>query len=61
MFKIFKSKVFIGLLMICSILAILITAGITYFVVSGIPPVYELEDYTPSISTKVYDKNNKCF
>lgn len=41
-----------------SFLFILISAGVTYYIVSGIPPVYELEDYSPSLTSKVFDKNN---
>ena len=57
-FKIFATKTFIILFLAVSFLFILISAGITYYIVSGIPPVYELEDYSPSLTTKVFDKNN---
>ncbi len=56
--KILKTKTFIILFLAVSFLFILISAGITYYIVSGIPPVYELEDYSPSLTTKVFDKNN---
>ena len=29
------------------------------YIFSGLPPVYEMEEYTPSLTTKVYDRNNK--
>jgi len=38
-------------------LLILGAAGLTYYVMMGIPPVYELEEYSPSLTTKVFDKN----
>ncbi len=57
-FRIFKTKTFLLLFLGVSFLFIFLTAGITYYIVSGIPPVYELEDYSPSLTTKVFDKNN---
>lgn len=29
------------------------------YIFSGLPPVYEMEEYTPSLTTKVYDRHNK--
>ncbi len=29
------------------------------FIFSGIPPVYEMEEYTPSLTSKVFDRNGK--
>ena len=29
------------------------------YIFSGLPPVYEMEEYTPSLTTKVYDRNNE--
>ena len=29
------------------------------YIFSGLPPVYEMEEYTPSLTTKVFDRNNK--
>lgn len=56
--NIFKSKFFI-LSSICAILFLIFaSAAMTYYIVSGIPPVYELEEYSPSLTTKVFDKNN---
>ncbi len=31
------------------------------YIFSGIPPVYEMEEYTPSLTSKVYDRNGKLF
>ena len=28
------------------------------YIFSGLPPVYEMEEYTPSLTTKVFDRNN---
>ncbi len=33
-------------------------AGVLYYILSGMPPVYELEDYSPAVATKVFDRNN---
>lgn len=56
--NIFKSKFFI-LSSICAVLFLIFaSAAMTYYIVSGIPPVYELEEYSPSLTTKVFDKNN---
>jgi penicillin-binding protein 1A len=56
--KIFKSKFFIFSFVGAALLAIMCAAGFTYYIVMGIPPVYELEEYSPSLTTKVFDKNN---
>ena len=42
-------------------LAVLIiaTAAFMRYILSGLPPVYEMEEYTPAITTKVYDRNNE--
>ena len=29
------------------------------YIISGIPPVYEMEEYTPSLTSKVFDRNGK--
>jgi len=34
------------------------TAAFTYYIFSGMPPVEDLEEYSPSLSTKVFDRNN---
>ena len=41
------------------VVCILLTAGFMHFIFSGLPPVYEMEEYTPSLTTKVYDRNNR--
>lgn len=40
-------------------LFILISAVFMRYIFSGLPPVYEMEEYTPSLTTKVFDRNNK--
>jgi len=41
--------------MVCAILA---AAAFMRYIFSGLPPVYEMEEYTPSLTTKVYDRNH---
>ena len=55
--RIVKSKFFIFSFIAAALLFIFGAAGFVYYVVSGIPPVYELEEYSPSLTSKVYDKN----
>lgn len=38
---------------------ILSSACALYFILSEMPPVYELEEYTPSLTSKLFDKNGK--
>ena len=38
---------------------ILCVAVFMRYIFSGLPPVYEMEEYTPSLTTKVYDRNNQ--
>ena len=38
---------------------IIASAVFMRYIFSGLPPVYEMEEYTPSLTTKVYDRNNK--
>lgn len=50
--------------MIFSVLAglfllIILSAVFMRYIFSGLPPVYEMEEYTPSLTTKVFDRNNK--
>ncbi len=46
--------------MLAGLLAfILLAAGFMHFIFSGLPPVYEMEEYTPSLTTKVFDRNNR--
>ena len=40
-------------------LVILLVAVFMRYIFSGLPPVYEMEEYTPSLTTKVFDRNNK--
>ena len=40
-------------------LFIIISAVFMRYIFSGLPPVYEMEEYTPSLTTKVFDRNNK--
>ncbi len=56
--NIFKSKFFILSFICAALFVIFVSAAVTYYIVSGIPPVYELEEYSPSLTTKVFDKNN---
>lgn len=57
--KILKSKVFIFSFIGCALFIILASAGFLYFILSGMPPVYELEEYTPSLTSKLFDRNGK--
>ncbi|MBR4507976.1 MAG: PBP1A family penicillin-binding protein [Elusimicrobiaceae bacterium] len=57
--KILKSKIFIFSFIGCALLLILISACSLYVILSGMPPVYELEEYTPSLTSKVFDRNGK--
>lgn len=57
--RILKSKIFIFSFIACALFLILSSACILYFILSGMPPVYELEEYTPSLTSKLYDKNGK--
>ncbi len=58
-FPLRKSKVFITAILVA--LAVVILAGAVFmrYILSGLPPVYEMEEYTPSLTTKVYDRNNE--
>lgn len=38
------------------VVGILGTAGFMRYIFSGIPPVYEMEEYTPSLTSKVFDR-----
>ena len=40
-------------------LFIILSAVFMRYIFSGLPPVYEMEEYTPSLTTKVFDRNNK--
>jgi len=34
------------------------SAVFMHYIFAGLPPVYEMEEYTPSLTTKVFDRNN---
>ena len=55
----FKSKLFITVGLVSLALLILLVAVFMRYILSGLPPVYEMEEYTPSLTTKVYDRNNQ--
>lgn len=55
---IITSKAFIYILLAVILAGIIITAAFMRHIVKGLPRVYELEEYTPSLTSKVYDKNN---
>jgi len=57
--KILFSKVFITLVLVSLFAGILLCAVFMRYIFSGLPPVYEMEEYTPSLTTKVFDRNNK--
>ncbi|MDR0646408.1 MAG: PBP1A family penicillin-binding protein [Elusimicrobiota bacterium] len=54
-----KSKFFIFSFIGAALFCILCVAGFAYYIISGIPPVYELEDYSPSLTTKVFDRKGE--
>ena len=41
------------------VVLILVSAAFMRYIFAGLPPVYEMEEYTPSLTTKVYDRNNQ--
>ena len=51
-------KLCIGILLLALAVGIVGTAAFMRYIFSGLPPVYEMEEYTPSLTTKVYDRNN---
>lgn len=51
-----KATLFLGLAGL--VLVILLVAAFMRYIFAGLPPVYEMEEYTPSLTTKVYDRNN---
>lgn len=54
-----KSKLLITAVLVALVLFILTGAIFMRYILSGLPPVYEMEEYTPSLTTKVYDRNNE--
>lgn len=55
----FFSKFFIGTVLTVLFAAMIALAVFMHYIFSGLPPVYEMEEYTPSLTTKVYDRNNQ--
>ncbi len=55
----YKSPLFIAALLAALAVLILAAAVFMRYILSGLPPVYEMEEYTPSLTTKVYDRNNE--
>jgi len=53
------SKLFIFAALAGLFVCILAGAVFMRYIFSGLPPVYEMEEYTPSLTTKVYDRNNQ--
>ncbi|MDR0291203.1 MAG: transglycosylase domain-containing protein [Elusimicrobium sp.] len=58
-FAIIRSRAFLYLFLGLLFIAIILGAIFARYIFSGLPPVYEMEEYTPSLTTKVYDRNNK--
>lgn len=57
--KLVSSKFFIFTSLAGLFAVIILSAAFMRYIFSGLPPVYEMEEYTPSLTTKVYDRNNK--
>ena len=57
--KFLRSKPVIFAVLAGLALVILLVAVFMRYIFSGLPPVYEMEEYTPSLTTKVFDRNNK--
>ncbi len=55
----YKSRLFLIAAGVALTIFILATAIFMRYILSGLPPVYEMEEYTPSLTTKVYDRNNE--
>ena len=53
------SKPFVFILLTGLFVTIILLAVFMRYIFSGLPPVYEMEEYTPSLTTKVYDRNNR--
>lgn len=56
--KIVTSKPFIFSALAGLFVLILLCAVFMRYIFSGLPPVYEMEEYTPSLTTKVFDRHN---
>ncbi len=51
-------KVLIVTGLVTLFVGILAVAVFMRYIFSGLPPVYEMEEYTPALTTKVFDRNN---
>ena len=56
--KLIFSKLFLFSALAGLFLFIIVCAVFMRFIFSGLPPVYEMEEYTPAVTTKVFDRNN---
>ncbi|ACC97728.1 Putative peptidoglycan glycosyltransferase [Elusimicrobium minutum Pei191] len=54
-----RSKAAVYVILGALFISIIILACFARYILSALPPVYEMEEYTPSLSTKVYDVNEK--
>lgn len=57
--KFLFSKFFLFCVLLTLVLCILGGAVFMRYIISGIPPVYEMEEYTPSLTSKVFDRSGK--
>ncbi len=57
--KFLTSKFFLFCVLLGLFVAIIGGAVFMRYIFSGIPPVYEMEEYTPSLTSKVFDRNGK--
>lgn len=57
--KLFSSQPVIFSALAGLFVLIIVSAVFMRYIFSGLPPVYEMEEYTPSLTTKVFDRNNK--
>ena len=57
--KFLTSKFFLYGLLAALFVCIIGGAVFMRYIFSGIPPVYEMEEYTPSLTSKVFDRNGK--
>jgi len=54
-----RSKAFVYMFLGLLFIFIIASAIFARYIFSGLPPVYDMEEYTPSLTTKVFDRNNK--
>lgn len=57
--KFLTSKLFLYCVLAALFVSILGGAVFMRYIFSGVPPVYEMEEYTPSLTSKVFDRNGK--